>query len=209
MPVLEVQQQSIEWLRLRVGKCTGSRVKDALSFLKNGQPSQKRKDYMVDIVTERLTGIATDHYITEAMQFGSDNEVYARAAYSVISGNEVDSVGICVHPTIKDFQSSPDGLVNGNGVVEFKVPNTATHIEWKLDGIIPKEHEYQMMAHLACSGREYCDFLSFDPRLPPKHQYFLKRMERFHVEDLIVEMEAGVIQFLSEVDEMIAKMEAK
>jgi predicted phage-related endonuclease len=207
--IVEVDQQSVEWLKMRIGKCTGSRVRDALSFLKNGQPSQRRKDYMVDLVTERLTGLATDHYMTPAMQFGSDNEVYARAAYSVISGNEVDSVGICTHPTIDNFQSSPDGLINDNGVVEFKVPNTATHIEWKLDGIIPKEHEYQMMAHLACSGREYCDFLSFDPRLPPKHQYFLKRMERFQVEDLIAEMEAGVIQFLSEVDEMIAKMEAK
>lgn len=210
MNLLSLQQGSPEWLKVRLGNCTGSRVRDALSFLRDGKtPSQKRKDYMTDLVAERLTGEATIHYVTPAMEWGIANEAYARAAYSVISGNEVDRVGIIPHPTIQGFLSSPDGLVNGNGVVEFKAPNTTTHIEWKLDGIIPKEHEYQLMAHLSCSGREYVDFLSFDPRLPPKHQYFLKRMERFHVEDLIADMEVGIIQFLSELDEMIAKMEAQ
>lgn len=208
MNLLEIQQGSPEWLKARLNNCTGSRVKDALSFLRDGKtPSQKRKDYLTDLVTERLTGFAAEHYVTPAMQWGIDTEPYARAAYSVVSGNEVDRVGIAVHPSIKGFMSSPDGLVGDCGITEFKCPNTTTHIEWMLADVIPPEHEYQLLAHLSCTGRKWVDFFSFDPRLPPKHQYFLKRMERD--EERISTMEAGVVQFLGELNEMVAKLEAR
>ena len=210
MNLLTLEQGSVPWLQARIGKCTGSRVKDALSFLKDGKTSSaKRKNYITDLVTERLTGLAVDHYITPAMEWGIENEPYARAAYSVVSGNEVDLVGICAHPTIPNFQSSPDGLVGEDGVVEFKCPQTTTHIEWMFDGIIPEEHEYQLLSHLACSGRQWVDFMSFDPRLPPKHQYFLRRMNRVDVAERITKMETDIVQFLSEVDEMIVKLEAR
>lgn len=208
MNLLGIQQGSIPWLQARLGCCTGSRVKDALSLLADKKtPSAKRKNYMTDLITERLTGLATEHYITPSMEHGIETEPYARAAYSVVSGNEVDRVGIAVHPSIKGFMSSPDGLVGACGVTEFKCPNTTTHIEWMLADVIPPEHEYQLLAHLSCTGRKWVDFLSFDPRLPPKHQYFLKRMERD--EERISTMEAGIIKFLGELDEMIAKLEAR
>lgn len=210
MNLLKLQQGSPEWLKERLGKCTGSRIKDALSTLKNGQPSQKRKDYMTDLITERLRGCAIEHYVTPAMEWGIATEKYARAAYEVVSGNEVDRVGIAAHPTIKDYQTSPDGFVGEDGCVEFKCPQTTTHLEWMMADVIPAEHEYQLLSHLSCSGRMWVDFFSFDPRLPPKHQWFMKRMERnAELEEKIAAMESGVVQFLSEVDAMIAKLEAR
>lgn len=210
MNLLDLQQGSPAWLSFRLGHCTGSRVKDALSFLADKKtPSAKRKNYMTDLVTERLTGCAIEHYVTPAMEWGISTEAYARAAYSVVSGNEVDKVGIAAHPTIQGFLSSPDGFVNGDGIVEFKCPQTTTHIEWMFDGVIPKEHEYQLLAHLSCSGRQWVDFMSFDPRLPPKHRYFLRRMERSEVFERITEMEDKIVQFLSEVDAMVAKLEER
>ena len=201
---IKLKQGSPEWLIARIGKVTGSRVKDVMSFLKNGQPSQKRKDYMTDIVTERLTGTAVDHYVTPAMEWGLETEQYARAAYEVVSGNDVDLVGISQHPAIELFSASPDGYVGTDGIVEFKCPTTTTHIEWLVAGIVPEEYLWQCYAEMSCSGRQWVDFMSFDPRLPPRNQVFLKRLDRD--DNKIAFMDACVVQFLAEVDEMIAKL---
>jgi len=204
MNPIELKQQTPEWLKARIGKCTGSRVKDALSFLKNGQPSQKRKDYLTDVVTERLTGFAVEHYVTPAMQWGIDTEEYASSAYEVVSGNDVEEVGIAEHPSIPMFSASPDRYVGNDGIVEIKCPITTTHVEWMMAGLIPEEHLWQLTAEMACSGRKWVDFVSFDPRLPPRNQVFIRRLLRD--EERIAFMEAGVIQFLSEVDAMVAKL---
>lgn len=210
MNLLNVQQNSPEWLKARIGNVTGSRVVDVLSMLKSGKGStQKRKDYMVDLITERLTGRAVEHYVTPSMEWGITTEPHARAAYEAITGNDVQLVGICAHPTIERYLDSPDGLVGEDGVVEFKCPNTATHIDWLIDDVIPSEYMPQLLSHLACSGRKWVDFMSFDPRLPPRDQYFIKRLERGDCLEKIAEMEAGVIQFLADTDDLMRLLEEK
>lgn len=203
MPLLNVQQNSPEWLQLRIGNCTASRVKDALDRLKNGQPSMRRKNYLTELVSERLTGFAAEHYVSPAMEHGIETERYARAAYEVVSGNDVELVGIATHPSIKRFSASPDGLLGKDGLLEIKCPTTTTHLEWMMDGIFPEEHLFQCFSQMCCAERQFLDFISFDPRLPARHQVFICRLERD--EKAIAALEFGVVEFLAEVD---AKVEA-
>lgn len=203
--ILKIQQQTAEWLQQRCGRVTGSRVCDVMSRLKNGQPSQRRKNYLIEVVQERLTGIASEHYVTPAMDWGSEQERYARDAYEVATGNDVAKVGMAIHPRIDQFSSSPDGAIGANGLWEAKCPTTTTHIEWILAGIVPEEHRDQLYSEMACWEKEFVDFVSFDPRVPPNIQLFQPpRFERD--EKRIAEIEFGVIEFLAEVDEMIARL---
>lgn len=205
MSLINVAQGSPEWLEMRVGQCTGSRIKDVMDFLKNGKPSAERKKYLIDTVSEILTGYAVDHYVTPAMEHGLVTEKYARAAYEVKTGNSVERVGIAVHPTITRFMASPDGLIGEDGVWEGKCPTTGKHIQWMLEGVVPEEHRDQCYAEIACSEREWCDFTSFDDRLPLRHQLFVARLPRD--DKRIAEIEYGVKVFLAEVFELLVKLE--
>lgn len=201
-----VDQGTAEWFQLRLGKLTASRMKDALSFLKNGEPSEARNKYKVELVCERLTERMAEHYVSPAMQWGTQTEDLAKAAYLVETGNDVIPVGIALHPEIPDMAASPDGAVDEYGLVECKCPNTSTHLRWMLDGVIPKEHRLQILTQLACCPkRKWVDFVSFDPRLPERHQLFIKRMDR--AEGEIAEIEKGGIRFLDEVAAMIADLD--
>lgn len=204
MSLIKVQQNTPEWLNLRLGKCTGSRVKDALQLLRNGEPGAKRKNYLIELVTQRMTGFAVDHYVSDAMIWGSEQEKYARAAYEVVTGNDVDLVGMYVHPNIADFSSSPDGIIGADGLVEIKCPQSTTHVEWMFDGVVPEEHKLQLYAEMACSERQWVDFVSFDPRLLPRHRVLIKRLERDDV--VIAAMEKGIKEFLFDVESAIKEL---
>lgn len=197
MPIVDVEQQSPEWLKMRIGCATGSRVTDIVTKLKSGKYSAARDKYLMDIVIERLTGRATEHFCTPAMEFGIENEPAARAAYEGETGNCVMPVGLAIHPTIEWFSASPDGLVGDDGLIEIKVPNTSTHLEYLLEGKVPLDYMPQMMAEMACTERQWCDFVSYDPRLPKNLQLFIRRFHRN--EELIRVMEADVKFFLEEV----------
>jgi putative phage-type endonuclease len=200
--IVDVDQGSAEWLKLRTGWVTGSRVGDVMAKLKTkNSESAARRDYRTEIVCEILTGRAADHYVSPAMQWGMDNEQFARTAYELEFDVEVDSVGFATHPAFSRFGASPDGLIGLDGVVEFKCPNTATHLDYILEGKIPPQYKPQMMAEIVCTGREWCDFVSFDPRLPKKLRLYVVRCRRD--EEYIAEMEREVCQFLAEVDETI------
>lgn len=207
----QIQQQTPEWLHFRVGKVTASRVKNVMKKLKNGESSMERKRYLIEIVCERLTGFAVDHFVSDAMIWGTDNEKYARAAYEIQSGNEVEvctgkdsKVGIATHPKIELFAASPDGLIDADGLFEAKCPNTVTHVEWMLDGEVPEEHKDQCYSQIACWERDWVDFASYDPRIEnyPELQIFTKRLPRD--EQRIMEIEIGVERFLEEAE---AKMQ--
>lgn len=204
MALVEVEQGSAEWLQMRVGCVTGSRVADVMAKLKRKDgEAQCRQDYKAEITCEILTGRAADHYISPAMQWGIDNEIFARNAYGVEVG-DVEPVGFALHSRIARFGASPDGLVGSDGLVEFKCPNTATHIDYIIQGVVPPEYQWQMLAEMACAERQWCDFVSYDPRLPKKLQLFVRRFERD--EARINEMEQEVVKFLAEVDEQIARL---
>jgi len=204
MPLVEVEQRSAEWLAMRVGCVTGSRMSDVMAKLKRKEgEAQSRQDYKAQIVCEILTGRAAEHYVSPAMEWGMENEIFARNAYEVAVG-DIEPVGFALHSAIKRFGASPDGLVGTDGLVEFKCPNTSTHIDYVLTGVVPAEYQWQMLAEMACSERQWCDFVSYDPRLPKRLQLFVRRFERD--DSRIAEMEAEVEKFLAEVDEQIAKL---
>lgn len=206
--IVEVEQGSAEWIQLRCGKATASRVADVMAKLKTkpNEEAAPRSNYRTELVCERLTGRAADHFVSFDMEWGTANEPLARAAYEIHFGADVDSVGFATHPRIAGFGASPDGLIGKDGLIEIKCPKTATHIGYLLDNVVPEEYQRQMLAEMACTGRQWCDFISFDPRLPKRLQMFAIRFERD--DKRIAEMEQEVEKFLAEVDLTIERLEA-
>lgn len=206
MVELPIEQGTDEWKQLRLGKVTASRVADVLTKIKTGE-SASRKNYKMELVVERLTGIPTDTYTSPAMQWGKDNESWARMVYEITSKNDVVQVPFVDHPTIKWFGCSPDGLIGTEGNLEIKCPNTATHIEYLLAGVPPAKYIPQMQTQMACTGRLWTDFVSYDPRLPEDLQLFVVRLDR---DDAYIKaMEEEVKQFLDEVDELFRHLKAR
>lgn len=208
MPLVEgLEQGSAEWLQMRTGCVTGSRMADVMAKLKRKDgEAQCRQDYKAEIVCEILTGRATEHFVSSAMEWGAENEIFARNAYEVAVA-DIETVGFALHSTIQRFGASPDGLVGTDGLVEFKCPNTATHIEYIISGVVPPEYHWQMLAEMACAERQWCDFVSYDPRMPKKLQLFVRRFERD--ESRIAEMEAEVVKFIGEAEELISQLNKK
>lgn len=201
-----IEQYSPEWWQARVGKVTGSRVSDLMAKTKTGWGAS-RANYMADLICERLTGKAGESYTSPAMQWGTDTEPQARAAYAFMTGRTVDPASFEVHLDIGDFGASPDGLIGVDGLLEIKCPNTATHLEFLLSKTVPGKYITQMQAQMACARREWCDFVSFDPRLPETMQMLVVRVERDGA--FIAEMESAVSEFLRELDAKVAKLRAE
>ena len=202
----KIEQGSDAWKALRAGKVTASRVADVLSKIKSGEAAG-RKNYRMDLVAERLTGKPADSFTNSAMQWGTEQEPFARIAYETHKGLFVEQVPFVDHPTIEWFGCSPDGLVGEDGLLEIKAPNTTTHLEYLQDGKPPTRYIPQMMAQMACTGRKWCDFVSFDPRLPEDLQLFVVRLN--WDDAYIQEMEAEVKQFLNEVEATLLKLKRK
>lgn len=205
MTAAEIIQGTDAWKLHRLGKVTASRMGDLLAKTKTGYGAS-RYNLMAQLIAERLTGAVVEGYTNAAMQFGIDNEDEARNAYEFFREVSVEKVGFIQHPTITDSGASPDGLVGHAGLVEIKVPNTATHIETLLTGAIDKKYLDQMMWQMACTSREWCDFVSYDPRMPPNLRLFVKRVDSD--EGRIAEMDKEVRIFLCEMQEKLDKLSA-
>jgi putative phage-type endonuclease len=201
--MLDVQQGSDAWLALRAGKVTASRVADVIAKTKSGWGAS-RANYMAELICERLTGQPTPSFSNAAMQHGTLTEPEARAAYEFRFNCDVAQIGFVAHPIIAMSGASPDGLVDDDGLIEIKCPNSATHIETLLSGNMPSKYETQMLWQLACTQRKWCDFVSYDPRLPPAMQMFVRRLYRD--DGMIAELEKLVCDFLSEVDAKVAAL---
>lgn len=195
--VIQLEQGSEAWFAARCGKATASRISDVIARTKTGYGTS-RKNYAAELVAERLTGQTADSYQSPAMKWGIDNEPYARAAYEFFRDAEVQEVGFVDHPEIEMSGASPDGLVGDDGLVEIKCPNTSTHIETLLNGKLADKYIVQVQWQIACTGRQWADFVSFDPRMPEDLRLFVKRI--FRDDERIKELEAEVKQFLGEVD---------
>jgi putative phage-type endonuclease len=198
-----MEQRTEEWFATRCGKATASRIADIIAKTKTGA-SASRENYLAQLVCERMTGKPAESYSNAAMQWGTDQEVYARAAYEAAKDVLVEEVGFAIHPTIKDAGASPDGLVGEFGLVEIKCPNTATHIQTLLDQKVPEKYIVQMQWQMACTGRQWCDFASFDPRMEEGLQLFIKRVEYHPL--YVAELEKEVINFLMDVEDKIRKL---
>lgn len=202
-----MQQGSEEWIAARLGRVTGSRVKDVMTKGRGKEPSATRRNYMMELLCERLTGSRADGFTSAAMQRGTELEPIARSAYELYAGEDVDEVGLILHPAIDGMGASPDGLVGATGMLEIKCPNTATHIATLQSGRHDQQYEWQMLAQMSCTGREWVDFVSFDDRLPSELRYACFRFERD--DSRINDMEAEIRAFLEELAELERDMRAR
>jgi putative phage-type endonuclease len=200
MTSLALIQGSQEWHQARLGRVTASRMADVTARTKTGWGAARGR-YMTDLVGERLTGLPTPSYPTAAMRWGTEQEPFARAAYEFLTDATIELVGFVDHPTIAGSGASPDGLIGADGLVEIKCPGTSTHINTLLSREVPEEHLPQIMWQLACTGRKWCDFVSFDPRFPENMCIVVARVMRDDA--YILRLEEAVRQFLGEVDATI------
>ena len=199
----DMEQRTDEWYAARLGKVTASRVSDLMAKTKTGYAAS-RENYMAQLVLERITGAKAESFSSAAMQWGTDQEPFARAAYEAARDVMVEEEGFVPHPTIEMAGASPDGLVGDDGLVEIKCPNTATMIETLLTEKVPSKYIAQMQFQMACTGRKWCDYVVFDPRMPPKAQLFIKRVDRD--DKFIAEMEDEIVKFLAEVQSQVEKL---
>lgn len=198
-------QGTQDWFEARNGRVTASRIKDAMNYLKSGKEGQKRIDYKTELIAETLLGEAVPHFVSDAMKWGMEQEALAATEYELDSPEDVRTVGFVYHPTIERAGASPDRLVGKEGLLEVKCPNTTTHIEWILAGVVPEEHRLQMYFQMRCCERAWCDFMSFDPRLPKRYQRFVKRLYADTAK--MAEIDAEVTKFLGEVDAIVAQLD--
>jgi putative phage-type endonuclease len=195
-----MEQRTEEWYASRLGKVTASRVADIVAKTKTGYSASRAK-YMGELLCERLTGSRGDTYQNAAMVWGVNTEPQARVAYEAALGELVEEVGFIPHPTIEMAGASPDGLVGEEGLVEIKCPTTITHIDTLLSITVPQQYMTQMQWQMACTGRKWCDFVSYDPRLPENMQMFIHRVERD--DKMIAELESEVVKFIEEMESKI------
>lgn len=200
------EQRTDAWFADRVGKVTASRVADVIARTKSGWGAS-RANYMAELIAERLTGVTAERFSNAAMLRGTELEPDARIAYEFHADADVVEVGFIPHPTIKMAGASPDGLVAEAGLVEIKCPNTATHIDTLLRGAIDDRYIVQMAWQMACTGRRFCDFVSFDPRMPESSRLFVKRVQRD--DTLIAKLEKDVTEFLAELDAKVAEIDRR
>ena len=201
--IIDCTQGDSDWFTARCGCVTASRVADVMAKLRSGEEAVARANYKMELVCELLTGNAADHYTSPSMKWGTEQEPFARAAYELKHGM-VDQIGFVYHPTITRAGASPDGLVGDSGLIEIKCPNTATHIGYIMAGEVPSEYQLQMLWQMDCAERDWCDFVSYDPRLPEHLQLFVKRFPRD--EERLQVIRLAVETFNHEVDEIIRQL---
>ncbi len=197
-----LEQRSDDWHAARLGCVTASRVADIVAKTKSGYAAS-RQNYMGQLLSERLTGLPTETFQNAAMRWGTEMEDFGVEAYAHATGLETFEVGFLFHPNLGYAGASPDRLVAPDGLVEIKCPTTVTHIETLLKGEVPERYMIQMQWQMACADRAWCDFVSFDPRVPEEYQLFIQRVERNS--EQIAELEAEVACFLNEIE---AKLDA-
>lgn len=204
LELFQLEQGSPLWIQARVGLTTASRCGDVIAMTKKGE-SADRRNYRTELICERLTGIPYPQFVSREMQWGREQEAFARAAYEMQHDVLVETCGFVLHPGVAQFGASPDGLVGKVGMIQVKCPNTSTHLGWTMAGVVPVEHIPQMLGELACCPeREWSDFVSYDPRLPAHLQLFVRRFARD--QKLIATLEAEVVHFNAEIEQVLASL---
>ena len=206
MNMIDCEQRTEAWRMIRAGKVTASAISDVLAKGKSkGSEASTRINYRAKLIAEILTGRPTeDEYISFRMQWGIDTEPLARAAYELARDLTIEPAGFVLHPRIECFGASPDGFLGSDGLIQIKCPNTATHLDYLLAGEVPVEYQPQMLVEMACTGRQWTEFVSFDPRLPRHLQLFVRRFPRD--EARIAEIESKVEEFLEEIQDMLVRL---
>lgn len=194
-----------EWLAARIGCVTASRMADVLNVLASGKPGADRAKYMRELLAERLTGNAMAHVVTQPMRDGLAREPEARELYEAETGSIVELCGFVLHPTIEYAGASPDGLVGAHGLVEIKCPTDTTYVDWLLAGKVPDKHKPQLLFQLACTQRQWCDFVAYNPNVRDvRKRLFVRRFEPAPAE--VAAIEDKVREFLAELEQMFQQI---
>ncbi|MET3590098.1 exodeoxyribonuclease (lambda-induced) [Bartonella silvatica] len=205
-----MEQRTAEWFQARLGKVTASNIYNILSKTAKRLPTSKYEDYKIKLITERLTGEVSQLYITPAMQWGIEHEENALKEYEFIYDTEVTQCGFIQHPTIKMAGASPDGLIGEHGLVEIKCPQSINHVRFFIDDEIKPEYSAQMQFQMACTGRQWCDFISYDPRFVGKASHLRMKIKRIHRDEkYIEELNQAVEAFLVEIEREIKQLSTK
>ena len=197
-------QGTPEWRQVRCGRLTASRVAEAIATIKSGGWGSSRANLMAEYIAERLTGIPAENYTNGAMTWGTEKEPEARQAYADQTFLTVREIGFVLHASIPNMGCSPDGLVEEDGLVQIKCPMSATHIDTLLKGKIDQKYKTQMQMEMACTDRKWCDFVSYDPRMPENMRLWIKRVERD--EKFIRDTEILCMEFLGELDKKVFEL---
>ena len=202
----DIVQGTDEWFTIKLGKVSASHINDVMATVKSGE-AVTRRNYRAKLIAEKLTGAWEVSFQSADMARGILVEPQARLAYQFAENVEVEQVGWVDHPHIDNAGASPDTFVNTEGLAEIKCPKTATHLDYIMYGMKNLKYKLQMQFQMACTGRKWCDFVSYDPKLPVHLQLFVKRFERD--DELILEIETAVSQFIFDMDEVLNKVLSK
>lgn len=196
-----MEQGSEAWVRARLGRVTASRVADIIAKGRGGGHAASRESYMDELIAERFTGQPAERFVNDAMRWGTANEAGARTLYEFLRNVEVEQVGFIDHLTIPSAGASPDGLIGDNGLIEIKAPNTSTHLATIRRDVVPEKYITQIHWQAACTRRKWCDFVSYDPRVEPRLQLFIKRVPIDQV--LVAKLEDAVRDFINDLEKQI------
>jgi putative phage-type endonuclease len=195
-------EEKAAWLSARAGKLTASRMADAMAVLKSGQPAAARSQYMRELLAERLTGQSVPHVVNDAMLWGTEHEDEAVDEFVArYPQYDVRLSRFYEHPSIENFGATPDRECDGDGLLEVKCPTTSTFLGWVMGGEVPEQHKPQMTAQLLCSGKAWCGFIAYDPRIRDERKRLFMRKYAPSAEELAA-VEAAAIKFLDELDAM-------
>jgi putative phage-type endonuclease len=193
------QENREEWLKQRLGLVTGSAISNVLM----DSSKAGHRNYMAQLVCERLTGEPTETYISPAMQHGIDTEDEARAAYMARNAVIVEEVGFIRHPKL-EAGCSPDGIVGQDGLIEIKCVQPATALDLLESKKVPADHYNQIQWQLAVTGRDWCDYVVYQPKLPERLRLNVMRVVRNQSD--ILNMTVKVEQFLEELNRKVKKL---
>ena len=200
---IHLEQGTDEWKMARLGHVSASNLDAVMAKVKTGE-AKTRLDYKIRVATEQITNAIQDSYSNQYMEWGIEQEPFARMAYEARTESFVEKTGFWKHPDIKWFGCSPDGLVGDDGLIEIKCPKSTTHVKYLLDNQLPDDYYWQVHGQMLVTGRKWVDFISFDPRMPEHKQLFIIRVNRD--EEVMAQLKVAVIGFLGEVDEMIQRI---
>ncbi|UNE54872.1 lambda exonuclease family protein [Bartonella machadoae] len=197
-----MDQRTAEWFQARLGKVTASNVYNILSRTAKGLPTSKYEDYKIKLMTERLTGEISQSYITPSMQWGIEHEEDALKEYEFIYDADVIKCGFIPHPTIEMAGASPDGLIGEDGLVEVKCPQSTTHLRFFMYDEIKPEYIAQMQFQMACTGRKWCHFISYNPQFVGRSTGLRMKVKRIHRDDEQIEQLTKAVEvFLAEIEQ--------
>ena len=186
-------QYSDEWWAARRGLPTASQFSRIVKG--DGSRSTQRTAYLYECAAVRITGIYKENFSSAAMDEGTAREAISRKIYCMEREAFVSEVGFCVSDRGR-YGASPDGIIEGTGVLELKNPSAHTHVGYLMKGTLPSAYKQQVFGELLVTGCNWADFMSYSPGLP----LFILRVERD--EEFMAKLEDELIAFSEELDKV-------